>query len=69
MKKTMIQQNKLKKMKNVTSYFDKGGKNVTSYFDKMEKASSKFCWESCTEVCKLVKLENSLTPCTKINPK
>lgn len=58
MKKTMIQQNKLKKMK-----------NVTSYFDKMEKASSKFCWESCTEVCKLVKLKNSLTPCTKINPK
>ena len=64
MKKTLVQQNKLKEIKNVTSYFDKGGKNI-----KWEKVSSKFCWESCTEVCKLVKLEHTFTSCTKINPK
>ena len=64
MKKTLIHKNKLKEIKNVTFYFNKGGKNI-----KWEKVSSKFCWDSCTVVCKLVKLEHTLTPCTKINSK
>ena len=46
--------------------FNKGGKNI-----KWEEESfcSKWFWENWTAACKSVKLEHTLTPCTKINSK
>ena len=46
--------------------FSKGGRIIKSEKDNL---FSKWCWQNWTAVCKSMKLEQTLTPCTKMNLK